>query len=76
MTVNRSINWKKVPTLLDMNCPNGSGRMETNPLSASSKTVAETVVLIGTPSLLSCVEKVIDTTGKNQSMEEFEKVIY
>jgi len=65
MTVKRSINRNKVLTLLDTNCPNGSGRIVTEPLSASSKTVADTVVLIGTPSLLSCVEKVYDTrSGK------------
>lgn len=57
---NQWIKKKQQLTLLDMNCPNGSGRMVTKPLSASSKTVADTVVLIGTPSLLSCMEKVND----------------
>lgn len=53
-----------------MNCPSVSGRMVTKPLSASSKIVADTVVLIGTPSLLSCVENVNDTSGGNQRREE------
>lgn len=50
-----------------MNSPNGSGRIVTNPLSASSKTVADTVVLIGTPSLLLYVEKVYDTEWKTKA---------
>lgn len=52
--------WKKYEgstgneqlTFLDIGCPIGSGRTVTKLLSASSKTVADTVVLIGTPSLL------------------------
>ena len=39
-------------TFLEIGVPNGSGWTVTTPLSASSKTVADTVVLIGTPSLL------------------------
>ena len=52
---------KKVRTLLDTNCPNGSNRIVTEPLIASSKTVAYRVVLIGTPCLLSYAKKVLDT---------------
>lgn len=52
---------EKVRTLLDTNYPNGSWRIVTEPLSASSKTVTDTVVLIGTPCLLSYVKKVLDT---------------
>jgi hypothetical protein len=59
MTVKRSINWKKVPTLLDTRCPNESWRIVTEPLSVSSKTVADKVFLIGTPCLLSYVKKKI-----------------
>ena len=59
MTVKRSINWKKVPTFLDTNNPNESWRIVTEPLSFSSKTVADTVVLIGTPCLLSYAKKKI-----------------
>ena len=40
--------------------------MVTKPLSASSKTVADTVVLIGTPSLLSRMEKVNDEREKGR----------
>ena len=50
--------WKKKCTLLDTNYPNGSWRIVTEPLSPSSKTVADTVDLIGTPCLLSYVKKV------------------
>jgi len=59
MTVKRSINWKKVLTLLDTNNPNESWGIVTEPLSFSSKTVADIVVLIGTPCLLSYVKKKI-----------------
>jgi len=52
---------KKVRTLLDTNCPNGSCRIVTEPLSASSKTAVDPVVLIGTPCLLSCAKIVLDT---------------
>jgi len=57
MTIKRLINGKK-RTLLDTNYPNGSWRIVTEPLSPSSKTVADTVDLIGTPCLLSYVKKV------------------
>jgi len=49
---------EKKRTLLDTNYPNGSWRIVTEPLSPSSKTVADTVDLIGTPCLLSYVKKV------------------
>jgi len=52
---------KKVLTLLDTNCPNGSSRIVNEPLSASSKTVADPVVLIGTACLLTYANKVLDT---------------
>lgn len=41
-------------TFLNRDWPNWSGWMVTAPCSASSKMVADTVVLIGTPSLLTC----------------------
>jgi len=56
---------KKVRTLLDTNCPTGSNRIVTEPLSASSKTVAYPVVLIGTPCLLSYANKVLDIRSWN-----------
>jgi len=49
---------EKKRTLLDTNYPNGSWRIVTEPLSPSSKTVADIVVLIGTPWLWSYVKKV------------------
>jgi len=63
MTVDyKEINQSEKSTnLLYTNCPNASGRIVTEPLSASSKTVTDTVVLIGIPCLLSYVKKVLDT---------------
>ena len=57
MTIKRLINGKK-RTLLDTNYPNETWRIVTEPLSPSSKTVADTADLIGTPCLLSYVKKV------------------
>jgi len=71
----REINkWKKVRTLLDTYCPNGSCRIVTEPLSASSKTVADPVVLIGTPCLLSYAKKVLDTRSWKPKQET--KILY
>lgn len=68
----RSIhNWyKKQLTLLDIGWPKGSGRIVTTPLSASSKIVADTVVLIGTPSLLWFMNKIRDEQERKPARKE------
>lgn len=52
MRSEKKIWWEQFNTFLDTVWPRSSGRTGTAPLSASSSTLVETVVFIGTPSLL------------------------